>query len=425
MVRRAAAHFAEHEVWFAGAGALLASQSARWAWAGLALCALCWAARWIGRGCPTVRTPIDGPAALLLCTVPVTLAVTPDWATTWAQVARLLAGLALAYAIANWARGPAHLELLAMALAGAGLLAALASPFAVEWGAGKALLVPGGLYAHLPTLLEDAVHPNMMAGALTVLLPVPLAVLIGAPGDRTWVATGATPTGRWARQALFLLAATAMTAALVLTGSRGALVASAAAVCILLVRRWPRLLWAIPVAALALALWAWQGDVPGLLEGLGGAGDLASWEGRLEVWSRAIALIEDAPWTGVGAGTFARVVGRLYPFFLAGPDAEIPHAHNLLLQVGVDLGVPGLVAYLAVVIVAFGCAIEARGRPGTGTLSWAGIAALSGMLIHGTVDATTWIVGRGAIVPWAVIGMLVALARPREDRDGAEPGGRS
>ena len=37
----------------------------------------------------------------------------------------------------------------------------------------------------------------------------------------------------------------------------------------------------------------------------------------------------------------------LYPFFLAAPDT-IRHAHNLFLQIAVDLGLPGLVAWLAI-----------------------------------------------------------------------------
>ena len=38
-------------------------------------------------------------------------------------------------------------------------------------------------------------------------------------------------------------------------------------------------------------------------------------------------------------------------------------------------------------------------------------ASLVGMVVHGMVDATTWIVGRGAFVPWMVIGAIQALHR--------------
>jgi putative inorganic carbon (HCO3(-)) transporter len=37
----------------------------------------------------------------------------------------------------------------------------------------------------------------------------------------------------------------------------------------------------------------------------------------------------------------------LYPFFTVPPDTDIAHAHNIFLQTALDLGIPGLVAYLA------------------------------------------------------------------------------
>ena len=43
---------------------------------------------------------------------------------------------------------------------------------------------------------------------------------------------------------------------------------------------------------------------------------------RLEIWSRAIYMLQDFPFTGIGMGAFRQVANLLYPFFLAGPDAE-------------------------------------------------------------------------------------------------------
>jgi putative inorganic carbon (HCO3(-)) transporter len=74
--------------------------------------------------------------------------------------------------------------------------------------------------------------------------------------------------------------------------------------------------------------------------------------GRVEIWSRAIYAIQDFPFTGMGLNTFRRVVHVLYPLFLIGPDMDIAHAHNQFLQVALDLGLPGLVAYVALWIAA-------------------------------------------------------------------------
>ncbi len=54
----------------------------------------------------------------------------------------------------------------------------------------------------------------------------------------------------------------------------------------------------------------------------------------------------------MGVGTFRRLVPLIYPYFLISPDTDIAHAHNHLLQVGLDLGLPGLISYVALWLLA-------------------------------------------------------------------------
>ena len=54
-----------------------------------------------------------------------------------------------------------------------------------------------------------------------------------------------------------------------------------------------------------------------------------SLDSRVEIWSRALYALQDFPFTGVGLGTFRRVVNLLYPLFLVPPDVDIAHAHNI------------------------------------------------------------------------------------------------
>jgi hypothetical protein len=64
---------------------------------------------------------------------------------------------------------------------------------------------------------------------------------------------------------------------------------------------------------------------------------------RLDMWSRALAMIQDMPFTGIGLNTFPVIQSSFYPGFLLGPE---PHAHNLFIQTALDLGLPGLLAFL-------------------------------------------------------------------------------
>jgi putative inorganic carbon (HCO3(-)) transporter len=133
--------------------------------------------------------------------------------------------------------------------------------------------------------------------------------------------------------------------------------------------------------------------------------------GRSELWQRAIYMLQDFPYTGIGLGTFSRVMPVLYPAFTIGPDAEAPHAHSLYLQMGIDLGIPGLVAGMALITAFLLIGISAMRR--TRNTEWEGIAvgAMGGFvvyLVHGLVDNVTFSVKPGMVI-WTIIGLTTAL----------------
>jgi putative inorganic carbon (HCO3(-)) transporter len=118
-------------------------------------------------------------------------------------------------------------------------------------------------------------------------------------------------------------------------------------------------------------------------------------------------MIQDFPLTGIGMGAFETVANRLYPFFLLGPDADAPHAHNIFLQVAVDLGIPGLAAWLGLLVVAAlrSAKVLAAGRRAGD--SWSAglgaglLAAQVALAVHGVVDAAVW-GAHSAIAVWAL-----------------------
>ena len=420
-----AAFIARYEIWPLLVGVSLAGLSRRCAPWGLGLLAALWLARWLGNGRLTVRTPLDRPLLVLVVMMPVTLWVTSDVQATTAELYHLLAGLALYYGVVNWAQDPDRLGLLFFGLVALGGGLALFSLTSVEWFARqKMATVPVSVYDALPLWVDNTVHPNMMAGAMVVLLPFPLAGLLFGVSQSMPLMARVLPRpladmlDHPGRQRLFcLITFTLMLGVLFLTKSRGGWAAGALACLTVLMARWPMLLWLLPAGGAAGGLLAWLGHLTSLLQQLGSGGAFSGWEGRIEIWSRALYMLQDFPFTGIGAGTFQFVANTLYPFFVVGPDADIPHAHNLWLQVGVDYGVPGLVAVVACLVLVGACGVAAlrRFRPAGGqvwvSFCWAGLAGMLGMAAHGLVDAVTLTMGRAAFVPWAVMGGLIALYR--------------
>jgi len=110
-----------------------------------------------------------------------------------------------------------------------------------------------------------------------------------------------------------------------------------------------RLAALLPVAA-AGVYWLLRSGGQGLWA-LPGA-DPANLLGRMDIWRRALLAVADFPLTGIGLGTFRRLAIAYAPFFDVDPVlADVGHAHNIFLQTALDLGIPGLIAYVAVLLL--------------------------------------------------------------------------
>lgn len=363
---------------------------------------LFWLIRYAASGRLSVRTPLDWSVALLLLTIPVTLYITVRSDITRLQSLRLLTGIILLYAIANWARHLRDLRLLVLGASLVGLGLSILAPLSVQWATYKLPIISTDLYDRTAQLFADAVHPNVLAGALVLLLPLPLAWLLFNWG-----------TNRWLERIFLGLSILAILGVIVLTQSRGAWLATVAVLLGLLILRW-RWGWigifTIPVLIISSGYYLGFNRILDLLSSNPTIGD---WNGRVEIWFRAIYMIQDFPYTGIGMGLFQDVTSALYPFSESLP-ATIPHAHNLFLQVGVDLGIPGLAAWLSILIliIVISWQIYLAGRQdrkdyfralGSGLL----LSQLA-LVVHGLTDAVTWGMVRPAPLVWAIWGIAAA-----------------
>ncbi|HSH81174.1 MAG TPA: O-antigen ligase family protein [Herpetosiphonaceae bacterium] len=366
-----------------------------------------WLLRWAAYGRLSPRTPADWPVALLLLTVPVTLWVTMVPDVTRTQVYRLLLGVGLFYALVNWGTSRDRLRVLVVGALAAGTLLALSAPLQVQSSGGKFSFIPTGLYARFTPIVTDLVNPNVLAGTLVVVVPLAFALLLFG-----WT-TLSTP-----ERVVSVLAAWTMTGSVVLMQSRGALMALAVALATLALLRWHRKWWLWVGLALGggVTLWAAAAYLPQYLARAMESG--RSLESRLELWSRGLYIVEDFPFTGVGMGTFQQVTGALYPLFSV-PGGE-PHAHNLFLQIAIDLGLPGLIAWLAILMLVITAAWQLYGR-GRGHddryVTGLGAGLLSSqvaLVVHGLTDAVTWGMVRTAVVVWGLWGLAIAAWKVHE-----------
>lgn len=346
------------------------------------------------------RTPVDLSVLGLIILLGINLFLSPQKSTSLVQAARIFSGIGLMYALVAWLRSHHRLTWTINGMVGLQVLVSVYGLFSVDWSIEKATLIPQAVYRALTLRLADHVHPNVLAGAL-ILLWMPLLGVALFYTDRM------PPKQRWVVFSALLFSAVV----LLLTKSRGAMVSVVVAVLLLVGLKWKRG-WMVSLLAVCLAaIPALNSGKTGLYQALFASSSLSTMDMRFEIWNRAVLLIEDFPLSGTGIGLFSPVVERLYPFFLHPPGA-ILHSHNLFLQIAVDLGLPGLIAWLAILLGVLYAAWRTWTVTPPGSLmnalaaGW--LAALVALAAHGMVDSVTWGMVRSAPLVWVLWGAALA-----------------
>jgi putative inorganic carbon (HCO3(-)) transporter len=333
--------------------------------------------------------------------LPITFLVTIQPDVTRLQAFRLLAGVALYYAISNWGHSSSRLKILLFGTILAGLILSISAPFTVDWSIGKLAFIPSELYRDFSLLVADGIHPHVLAGILILLLPLPLALILF-----NWAGFG------WLERVFYTITTAVFTATIILTQSRGAWLALGAILALIAMMRW-RWAWALIVLLIGTALLVITSiGLPTTLDYLMASNTITGLAGRIEIWGRGIFIVQDFPITGPGMGTFTEVTKTLYPFILE--SIENPyHAHNLPLQIAVDLGIPGLIAWSAILItiIATSWLVYRHGNTNDDPLT-AGIGAgllcsQAALIIHGWTDVVPWVIVRPAPVLWVIWGLTV------------------
>ncbi len=205
---------------------------------------------------------------------------------------------------------------------------------------------------------------------------------------------------------------------LILTGSRSALSASFVAMLVAVVLRWRRLRLVLPIIVVVIAAFVLWFQPERVFEWLLAMDSATGAKGRerMEIWGRAVQMIRDFPLTGIGLNTFPLVTTVLYPLFVHPRTPGHPHAHNIFLQVAVDLGILGLLSFLALLIaIAFALARYWRNAPNPDRGLVAGMAAgLMGHLFFGLTDAVA-LGAKPGVFLWLIFGCALGIRSQRTE----------
>lgn len=346
----------------------------------LCLLPLLFIARLIARRRLWTPTPIDGLLMVFLV-LGVANLINAPYMRGAAVLGRPLMGIALALTFADFARARG-VRFLATLTIGLALLVGVLGITASQWSVKSDLFQP--FLNSLPDIrwfpgAEGGFNVNEIGGALVFLAPL-AAALVLVPIDH-----GDGAGGRWRRYgavAAFVL----LVLALFFGQSRFALFGLIVALAVIIFTlvpagTWRRLALVGLVAFTALEMAIFAGvftPVPSAIT----QRDEDSIASRLYIWASGIQIVRDFPLTGTGMNTFRIAsVRALYP--VIGYDRQVlPHAHNEFVQIGADLGIPGVIVF-AGWYAAAGWMVWRVWRSGSALSRAMAIGAGAGLLAHG------------------------------------------
>ena len=390
-------------------------------WLPLGIALLPWAARLAAGQFPVRKTIFDIPVGLFLLTALVGVWAAFDPLAAWAKFWIINASILLFYALANQPKET--LWTIARLFGLAGALLAVYFSVTNDWQAQPAdLAALNGLglrwMSIRPATSWPTIQANMAGGILAMLFPFPLAVGFHARSTRN----------HWTELLYAALCAAIIAGGLLLTSSRGAWLALLVGLGVCtsgVLSQAASAHWGRPVGRLLLpvALFfgllalGWGSQAPGGLMGLANRlPGLTNGSSRLNLALGALRLIGDFPLTGGGLGSFAGLYSQyieVTPFFL------FAYSHNFLLDVALEQGVIGGVTVLGIYVGSVWLAARQAASTGRESLlSWAALAGLLAVCLHGLVDDALY-GGPGTPLLFLLPGYVVAL---RDTAVGFSPG---
>lgn len=241
---------------------------------------------------------------------------------------------------------------------------------------------------HAPQFGFHQPHPNIVAGVLEIGLPFALALAWHLLRQRQILGFAAAA-----------IASLIIGGGLALTASRGAFLAIGLVVLFAVVlfvsyqitraahiSHRLTLPLSLLFISILLLLAARLVNIPALINSAGSLSIGNTSLSRLELYKQTGQLIQDYYFTGGGLGLFPMLFSS-YALFIDVPFLN--HAHNLYLEIWLEQGVIGFIAFLWLIAEYYAWNWSNRFR--LNWLSYGGLAATSILLLHGLTDAPLYV----------------------------------
>lgn len=250
--------------------------------------------------------------------------------------------------------------------------------------------MPGRVYSFFD-------NPNTFANLLVFFAPLMLTLTIYAP--KGWM------------KAVFAFAFVVAVAALIMTYSRGAWLAFAASIAIIVLLLKPRLIPFFIILVILLLPLLPQNILNRIVTIFVG-GD-SSINSRAYIYTAMYELIKDHPLSGVGLGASAVKAVADYGGYY---QAHFPfiHAHSIYMEIWAESGIIAIGSFLLTIFFALKKGVTTIGRS-AGNPMLRGVAAgcvggISGAMIFGITDYA-WYYPRVMVFFWLLVAMVYTAAR--------------
>ena len=240
-------------------------------------------------------------------------------------------------------------------------------------------------------------NPNVFGEYLIMLLPLSISLILARRGAQ-----------RLAGLVVTLAAGTA----LIYTWSRGAWLGAMASIALLFVLYHAVFLRLVLPALIALPFVAAMlpASIVNRLASIGNLADTST-AYRVSIWTASVRLLKDVFGSGIGTGSTA--FSAVYPAYALGGAAFALHAHNLYLQLFVELGVVGIVTFFVMLFLFFRSVFSSyrtlTDRVQATTILAMGLGVLA-LLVQGLTD-NVWYNYRIVLLFWLLMGLVVGMGR--------------